>query len=183
MTTTSAHLEQPSDRTAGIDRRQLMKAGAWAAPALLVTVAAPAAMASDPPVPPDVVAVPNGGTNFLPKYLFGATAITDKSYWSTYTDPGNPNRVGSEVNISGIPQAGTARSVSLYYYVPTAAGALGRTAPNPSLWQWAMGGSNFSSMNAVYSSISPTTGLWRLDFILPSWGTTSYAHLFVTFPG
>jgi len=46
MTMTSAHLEQPSDDTAGIDRRQLMKAGAWAAPVLLATVAVPAAMAS-----------------------------------------------------------------------------------------------------------------------------------------
>lgn len=32
--------------TTGIDRRSLIKAGAWAAPALLITVAAPAAVAS-----------------------------------------------------------------------------------------------------------------------------------------
>lgn len=44
---TSARPETPIDGSAArLDRRQLMKAGAWAAPALLVAVAAPAAVAS-----------------------------------------------------------------------------------------------------------------------------------------
>ncbi|MET0781275.1 MAG: hypothetical protein ABWZ16_07135 [Microbacterium sp.] len=47
MTTDTTRTMMPTESPArGIGRRQLMKAGAWAAPALLVTVAAPAAMAS-----------------------------------------------------------------------------------------------------------------------------------------
>jgi len=47
MTIVSARSKTPFDSPArGIDRRQLMKAGAWAAPVLIAAVAVPAAVAS-----------------------------------------------------------------------------------------------------------------------------------------
>jgi hypothetical protein len=47
-----ARLKSPTDRSArGLDRRQLLKAGAWSAPALVAAVAVPAAVASAGTVP------------------------------------------------------------------------------------------------------------------------------------
>ena len=52
MTIDSARPTTPTESPArGIGRRQLMKAGAWAAPVLVMAVAAPAAAASDGTVP------------------------------------------------------------------------------------------------------------------------------------
>lgn len=168
-----------AEKPAGLSRRQLLRAGAWAAPALVLATAAPAAAASAPVVtpPPSAVAVPGGGTGALPTYLIGATAIRAASYWGdgTYIDGTNPKRAGFEINVSGIPHVETARTVTMYFYAPTSTVPLNR--PSPASWKWKMEGSNFSSMTAVYEP-----GVWRLTFVMPSWGDTSYAHIFVTFP-
>lgn len=166
---------------AGLNRRQLLRAGVWAAPALVLATAAPAAAASTPPVvtpPPSAIAVPGGGTGALPTYLIGATGVTAKPYWkhgTPFMDPANPHRAGFELNVSGIPHIATARTVTMYFYVPTSTAPLNRA--NPATWMWTMDGSNFSSMTAVFEP-----GVWRLTFVMPSWGRTSYAHVYVTFP-
>ncbi|RLK48007.1 hypothetical protein [Microbacterium telephonicum] len=169
----------------GMDRRQLLKMGAWAAPVIVLATAAPAAAAStDPPTtapytPPNVVAVTNGDTEMLPRYVSGATSVTGKPWWDngSYIDFQNPNRLGTNLWIEGIPQASTPRSVSVYFYVPYSTGPLAR--PKPSQWEWSMTQSNFSSMAAVYEPLNATQGVWRLDFLMPSWGTDSGTQLFV----
>ncbi|MCT9819060.1 hypothetical protein N3K63_02035 [Microbacterium sp. W1N] len=170
-----------------IDRRHLLKMGAWAAPVIVLATAAPAAAAqSGPPTttpytpPPTAVAVAGGGTGMLPRFVVGGTGVVGKPYWGSFTDPANPKRLGTEINISGISNSSTARTVTVYFYVPHSDAPLNQS--NPRQWVWSMGGSNFSSMSSTYESTSATTGVWRLDFVMPSWGTTSYAHLYVQLP-
>lgn len=173
-----------SDKRA-LDRRQLIKAGAWAAPVLLLATATPAAAAVSAPTPltpsqpPGAVAPAGAGTGFIPAYLVGATGITGKPYWNGYTN-GNPKLLGAEINITGIPNAKDPRTVTAYYYVPTAAAPL--NAPNPADWVWKIESNNFKTASTSYQKISATTGLWMITLILPSWGTGGYAHVYVTLP-
>lgn len=171
----------------GMDRRQLLKMGAWAAPVIVLATAAPAAATSGsgsgsttPYTPPNVVAVPGGDAEMLPRYVSGATSVTGQPWWDngSYVDFQNPNRLGMSLWIEGIPHVDTPRTVSVYFYVPYSSGPLARS--NPSTWKWSMGQSNFSSMNPVYEPINASEGVWRLDFIMPSWGWNSGTHLFVT---
>lgn len=167
-----------------LDRRQLIRAGAWAAPVLVLATASPAMAAqvssATPAAPPRAVGVPGGGTGMLPNYLVGATSITAAPWYGAGWDYTGPKLAKGQLYIKGIPQSQSARTVTAYFYVPTSTTPLNRA--NPSAWKWQMSGSNFSSMTSAYEVVNSTTGVWILTFVMPSWGEESGFVLDVTFP-
>jgi hypothetical protein len=161
----------------GIDRRRLLKVGAWAAPVIMLATAAPAAAASGPATttPLGYTTNPNA-VGLAPDLLYGASSARAE-HW------GGPKEFLTNVYVTGATPSG---QVVLWYSISSGRNPLQGVTSAPSTWKWKVAGSsNFTTFAAQWFPAQPgsSTGSWRVTLTAPSWAQSSqvvYIQLSVT---
>lgn len=96
-----SQLDHPSDAPKGVDRRTLLKAGAWAAPVLVLTTAAPAMAASVETVPAaQLTATPGALTNAGLSGALGPLSWAGGTIAWSRSSPGDPTTASVSYTVS-----------------------------------------------------------------------------------
>ncbi len=177
--------EESAERR-GLSRRQLIKAGAWAAPVIVLATATPAAAASvdvgPAMIPGGYVVNPTPG-NLAPDLVMGAASVLGSPHYRAGINYGSPT-YHAHLRIAGI-QNGVVNDVTLRYIVPATMDPLRNATSHPSSWVWTMPGGNVTNFHAVWlpNAGAPTTGNWELSFKSPQWtGGETYLQVMVVAP-